>query len=84
MNDVKSLSQSLPLRVYKLEYQEPHRICPKESQKEILWRKKTRDRRKFANAVKLEIRNVEAEVRPDHVHMLVEMLEKVNASSFMW
>ncbi|EEG29274.1 hypothetical protein CLOSTMETH_03117 [[Clostridium] methylpentosum DSM 5476] len=35
MNDVNSLSQSLLLGVYKLEWQERHRVYPKKSQKDI-------------------------------------------------
>ena len=46
--------------------------------------KKTRDRRKFANAVKLGIRNVEAEVCPGYMHIQVGIPKKVDVSSFMW
>ena len=38
LNDINSLSQSLPLRVYKMELQISHRVCAKISKESHLWK----------------------------------------------
>lgn len=67
-----------------MELQVPHSICAEVSKESILRGKAARDRRNIEDIVQLEkIRIVEAEVCPDHVHMLVEIPPKVAVSSFM-
>ena len=62
----------------------PHSICPQISEKSVLWREAREGGeilRTLCNWKKIKI--IEAEVCPDHVHMLVEIPPKVSVSSFM-
>ena len=66
-----------------MELQIPHRICAEISAQSILRRKTQRDRkilRQLCEWKKVAI--VEAEVCPDHIHMLLEIPPKIAVSSF--
>ena len=54
MNDPNSLSQSLPLRVYKMELEISHSIRSKVQKESILQRKERGSRRNSENTLRLE------------------------------
>ena len=54
MNDPNSLSQSLPLRVYKMELEISHRVRSKVQKESILQRKERGSRRNTENTLRLE------------------------------
>ena len=67
-----------------MELQIPYRLCAKVSEKSILQRKRKevgKILRTLCEWKKVKI--LEAEVCPDHVHMLLEIPPKVSVSSFM-
>ena len=67
-----------------MELQVPYSICTEISEKSILRRKEDRNREDFAPIVWMEgSKIIEAEVCPDHIHMLVEIPPKISVSSFM-
>ena len=54
MNDPNSLSQSLPLRVYKMELEISHRVRTKVQKESNLQRRETGSRRNSENTLRLE------------------------------
>ena len=54
LNDINSLSQSLPPRVYKKELQISHSICAEVSQKNLLQRKPCGNREDIERIMQLE------------------------------
>ena len=54
LNDINSLSQSLPLRVYKMELQISHRVCAKVSAKGILSGEESSNRKDLTAAMRME------------------------------
>ena len=54
MNDTNSLSQSLPLRVYKMELEISHSIRTEVQKESILQRKERGSRRNSENTLRLE------------------------------
>ena len=54
MNDTNSLSQSLPLRVYKMELEISHSIRSKVQKESILQRRERGSRRNTENTLRLE------------------------------
>ena len=54
LNDINSLSQSLPLRVYKKELQISHRVCAKVSAKGILSGEESSNRKDLTTAMRME------------------------------
>ena len=54
MNDPNSSSQSLPLRVYKMELEISHRVRTKIQKESILQRKERGSRRNTENTLRLE------------------------------
>jgi putative transposase len=67
-----------------VELQVSYCICPKISQEDILWRKESGDREILRQLCEWKgVKIIEAEVCPDHIHMLVEIPPKISVSSFM-
>ena len=68
-----------------MELQVPYRICTEISEESILWREKSRDRRAILRELCRwkGINIINAEVCPDHIHMLVEIPPKMSVSGFM-
>ena len=54
LNDINSLSQSLPLRVYKMELQISHSVCAKVSAKGILSGEESSNRKDLTAAMRME------------------------------
>jgi len=73
-----------PFSAYEMELQISHRVCAEVSAQSILWRK----RREIGKILRKlcewkKVRIVEAEVCPDHVHMLLEIPPRIAVSSFV-
>ena len=83
MNDRKSITQSLPLRVYELD--KYHIVFAPKYRRKVFYGEKRREigkiLRTLSNWKKMKI--VEAEVCSDQVHMLAENLPKVAVSRFI-
>ena len=83
MNDRKSITQSLPLRVYELD--KYHIVFAPKYRRKVFYGEKRREigkiLRTLSNWKKMKI--VEAEVCSDQVHMLAENPSKIAVSRFM-
>ena len=79
MNDRKSITQSLPLRVYELD--KYHIVLPQSTREKFVYGEKRWEIGELSNWKKIKI--IEAEVCPDQVHMLAENLPKVAVSRFI-
>ena len=66
---------------YEIELQTSHRIRGEISVQSVIRRKAQRDRKNPAAVVRMEkVAIVEAEVCPDHIHMLLEIPPKIAVS----
>ena len=67
-----------------MELQISYSVCTQIQKKSFLWIKKERDRKILRELCEWKgVKIIEAEVCPDHVHMLVEIPPKMSVSSFM-
>ncbi|EEG28829.1 hypothetical protein CLOSTMETH_03516 [[Clostridium] methylpentosum DSM 5476] len=83
MNDRKSITQSLPLRVYELD--KYHIVFAPKYRRKVFYGEKRREIGKILRTLSnwKKMRIVEAEVCSDQVHMLAENLPKVAVSRFI-
>jgi putative transposase len=67
-----------------MELQIPYRVCTEVPKESILWGEKARDWEDIRKLCEWKgVNIVEAEICPDHVHMLVEIPPKISVSGFM-